>query len=111
MAKKDALLKIDYVPSKNSGNSTTIFSGGTTSVDTSAFLLRDGTRTMLANLDIGGFSIVNVNLLDGVNLPTFLSSYNAHIINANAHHNQVHGLISSDHTVSGLTIGNYLRIS
>lgn len=109
MAKKDALLKIDYVPSKNSGNSTTTFSGGTTSVDTSAFLLRDGTRTMLANLDIGGFSIVNVNLLDGVDLPTFLSSYNAHTINANAHHNQAHGLISSDHTVSGLTIGNYLR--
>lgn len=109
MAKKDAFLKIDYVPSKNSGKSTITFGGGTTSIDTSAFLLRDGTRTMLANLDIGGFSIVNVNLLDGVDLPTFFSSYNAHIINANAHHNQAHGLISSDHTVSGLTVGNYLR--
>lgn len=109
MAKKDALLKIDYVPSKNTGNSTTTFGGGTTSIDTSAFLLRDGTRTMLANLDIGGFSIVNVNLLDGVDLPTFFSSYNAHIANVNAHHNQTHALVDSDHTVSGLTTGNYLR--
>jgi len=109
MAKKDALLKIDYVPSKNTGNSTTTFGGGTTSIDTSAFLLRDGTRTMLANLDIGGFSIVNVNLLDGVDLPTFFSSYNAHIANVNAHHNQAHALVDSDHTVSGLTTGNYLR--
>lgn len=109
MAKTDSLLMMDY-KANSIVKGVSSFSGtSSATIDTSPFLLRDGTRTMLDNLDIGGFSIVNVNLLDGVDLPTFFSSYNAHIINANAHHNQAHGLISSDHTVSGLTVGNYLR--
>jgi hypothetical protein len=98
MAKKDALLKIDYVPSKNTGNPTTTFGGGTTSIDTSAFLLRDGTRTMLANLNMGGFSIVGVGYVDGIDVSAFWDVYQIHILNENAHHNKVHDIDGSDHT-------------
>lgn len=43
-----------------------------------------------------------------------LSAYNAHVANANAHHNQSHVLattsaLGADHTVSGLTTGQVLR--
>lgn len=98
MAKTDALLKIDYKPLKG----TTTFSSGSgassAQIDTSAFLLRDGTQAMLSNLNMGGFSIIGVNLLDGVDLSVFSANYNAHTINANAHHNQTHDIDGVDHT-------------
>lgn len=111
MGKKDNLLQIDY---RASGATNTVFlsgNSGSGSVNTSLFVLRDGTQGMLANLDMGGFSVTNVNLLDGVDLSSFYSSYTAHIININAHHNQVHEIISSDHTASGLTTGQVIRAS
>ncbi len=91
MSKRDSLLAIDYV--KNvAGGTSRVVSGGGGSIDTSGFLLLDGSRAMTGNLDMGGFNVSNVNLLDGIDLP-------AHVANANAHHNRQHDLDSaSDHT-------------
>ena len=78
MAKKDLVRVIDN--NKKVQNATSFFtagSGGGT-VDTSNFLLLDGTRAMLASLDMGGFSITNVNLLDGVDLATHVTLPDAH---------------------------------
>lgn len=111
MAKTDPLLKIDYKPNTSSRVTTSVGGGSTISVDTSLFVLRDGTQAMLGNFDVGGFSITNINLIDGVDISSFYSSYTSHIANVNAHHNQVHEIISSDHTASGLTAGNVIRAS
>jgi hypothetical protein len=43
------------------------------------FLKLDGSRQMTGDLDLGGQSITDVNLVDGVDLP-------AHVANASAHH-------------------------
>ena len=62
-------------------------------------LLTDGSRSLLGNLTVGsGFTI------DGVDI-------SAHVADANAHHNQQHTLVGSDHTASGLTTGHVLRAS
>ncbi len=91
MSKRDSLLAIDYVKNVAGGTSRVVSGGGGT-VDTSGFLLLDGSRAMSGNLDMGGFNINNVNLLDGVDLP-------AHVANANAHHNRQHTYDSTlDHT-------------
>lgn len=91
MSKRDSLLAIDYVKNVAGGTSRVVSGGGGT-VDTSGFLLLDGSRVMTGNLDMGGFNINNVNLLDGVDLP-------AHVANANAHHNRQHTYDSTlDHT-------------
>lgn len=93
MSKKDVLLAIDYVKSSGSGGTSRVVgsgSGGT--VDTSGFLLLDGSRSMTGNFSVGGNNIINVNLVDGVDLA-------AHVANANAHHNRQHSYDStSDHT-------------
>lgn len=91
MSKRDSLLAIDYVKNVAGGTSRVVSGGGGT-VDTSGFLLLDGSRAMSGNLDMGGFNVNNVNLLDGVDLP-------AHVANANAHHNRQHTYDSTlDHT-------------
>ena len=67
-------------------------------------MLTDGTRPLTGNLAVdAGITI------DGVDL-------SAHAANVNAHHNQSHVLattagLGNDHTVSGLTAGQYLRAS
>ena len=92
MSKRDSLLAIDYVKSATSGGTSRVVSGGGGSVDTSGFLLLDGSRAMTGNLDMGGFNVNNVNLLDGVDLA-------AHVANVNAHHNRQHTYDStSDHS-------------
>ena len=68
MSKRENLLAIDYVKGATSGGTSRVVSGGGGTVDTTNFLLRDGTRSMLANFDMGGFSITNVNLVDGIDI-------------------------------------------
>lgn len=63
------------------------------------FLKTDGSRQLTGNLSVGSGVTI-----DGVDL-------SAHVVSANAHHNQAHGLVSSDHSTSGLTTGHYLRAS
>lgn len=98
MAKRDSLLKMDYRPSSSVVRNGAATGGTSVSIDTALFLLRDGTQAMLANLDMGGFSISNVNLLDGVDLSTLSDNFVAHIANINAHHNKVHDIDGADHT-------------
>lgn len=98
MAKRDSLLKMDYRPSSSVVRNGAATGGTSVSIDTALFLLRDGTQAMLANLDMGGFSISNVNLLDGVDLSTLSDNFVAHIANINAHHNKVHSIDGTDHT-------------
>lgn len=43
-------------------------------------LYTDGSRIMSGNLNMGGNSIINVNLVDGVDVPAFLALYNAHLL-------------------------------
>lgn len=74
MSKKDLLLEIDYLNKQTSG-ATRVFGsiGGGVVVDTLA-LLRDGSRPMIGNLNLGGFNITSVNLVDGVDLPAHVNS-------------------------------------
>ena len=63
------------------------------------FLKLDGTRTLIGNLPVtDGITV------DGVDI-------SAHAANVNAHHNQVHILAGSDHSASGLSVGQVLRAS
>lgn len=80
-----------------------------------------GTRTISvtnsgagsANLDVDQ-NITLGGTIDGVDLSGFKTSYDAHIANANAHHNQMHVLatgtaLGPDHTISGAAAGEVLR--
>ncbi len=53
------------------------------------FLLRDGTRSLT-----GSMAVADGATIDGVDI-------SVHAANPNAHHNQQHGIVSSDHTVTG----------
>lgn len=83
----------------------------------------------VADLDVENNIIVG-GTVDGVDIASFKSAYDthdhdsryytetevdswrtSHIADANAHHSQVHGLVSADHTVSGLSSGQVLRES
>ena len=59
--------------------------------------------TNLMNLDVEGNIIVG-GTVDGVDIAS-------HANNVNAHHNQSHSLVGSDHTASGLTTGHVIRAS
>lgn len=62
------------------------------------FLLRDGSRSLTGNLSVDSGVTV-----DGVDI-------SAHAANPDAHHARAHSLIStSDHTASGLAVGNVLQ--
>lgn len=64
------------------------------------YLRRNGVLAMLGNLNMGGYSIVNVNLVDGVDLPS-------HVGNPSAHHPPV-----SLASPSGLTLlGQQLAVA
>lgn len=111
MAKLDVQYVLDTPRSSRNGGSVVISgsggSGGGGSVDFSLYLKRDGTVPMTGDLDMGGFSVSNVSLLDGVDLP-------AHVSNINAHHSKVHVLanqtdLGDDHTIVG-SIGQVLRV-
>ena len=78
MAKKDLVRVIDNVKKAQSQTSFFTAGSGGGTIDTTNFLLLDGTRAMLANLDMGGFSVTNVNLLDGVDLATHVTLPDAH---------------------------------
>lgn len=91
MAKNSMVASIDIKRNNGSATTVTFGGGGGGSVDTSVFLLLDGTRAMLGNLDMGLFNINNVGTVDGVDV-------SAHAANVNAHHNQVHTLDGTDHT-------------
>lgn len=106
MAKNTAVRKIDV---RRNGSVSAVVSvgGGGGSVDTSSFMLIDGTRAMTGVLNMGTNAITNVGNVDGVDI-------SAHAANANAHHNQVHvlanaGGLGSDHTISGGVAGYVLR--
>lgn len=96
MPKNDIVYVMDNQKKRASG---TIISGGGGggstggggSGDTSAFLRRDGTSSMLGNLDMGGYSVTNVALVDGIDIP-------AHVGNPDAHHIRIHDLDSVDHS-------------
>ena len=95
MPKNDIVYVMDNQRTRSSG---TIISGGGgggstggSGGDTSAFLRRDGTSSMLGNLDMGGYSITNVALVDGIDVP-------AHVGNPDAHHIRIHDLDSVDHS-------------
>ena len=95
MAKNDVVYVMDNQRSRSSGlviSGGGGGSGGGSSVDTSAFLRRDGTTAMFGNLDMGGFSVTNVSLVDGIDIP-------AHVANPDAHHARAHAYNSAvDHT-------------
>ncbi len=107
MAKNTVAKTIDI---KRSSGSISVAVGGSSgggSVDTSGFLLVDGTRPMTGVLSMGGFAINSVGNVDGVDI-------SAHAVDANAHHNQVHvlanaGGLGGDHTISGGVAGYVLR--
>jgi len=96
MPKNDIVYVMDNQKKRASG---TIISGGGGGGstggggggDTSAFLRRDGTSSMLGNLDMGGYSVTNVALVDGIDIP-------AHVGNPDAHHIRIHDLDSVDHS-------------
>lgn len=97
MPKSDVLLVIDSEKSARSSVGNFVLSsgggggGGGGSTDLASYLRRDGTSAMMGNLDMGGFSVQNVALLDGIDLP-------AHVGNQDAHHARVHTLAGADHT-------------
>lgn len=95
MAKLDVQYLIDVPRSVRNGGASIISTGGGSSAlpDFTLYVKRDGSTPMLGNFDVGGFSVTNVSLIDGIDLP-------AHVANPNAHHNQTHEIIGSDHTVS-----------
>jgi len=105
---KDSVAKtIDIKRNSGTAVAVSVGSSGGGSVDTSVFLLLDGTRPMAGILDMGAFGISNVGNVDGVDI-------SAHAANVNAHHNQVHvlantGGLGSDHTISGGVAGYVLR--
>jgi len=142
MSKRDNLLAIDYVKSASTGGAYRVVSSGGGSIDTSGFLLLDGTRAMTGSFDVGGNNITNVNLVDGIDIAAHAANPNAHharqhsydstsdhtgtlswanvnkagsnltdiitrahnslqSIGANDHHNQIHAITGSDHTVTG----------
>ena len=79
--------------------------------DTTLTVTNQGTGT--ASLDVEG-NITLAGTVDGVDIALFKSTYDSHITNFNAHHNQAHVLatttaLGADHTVSGLTAGHVLR--
>lgn len=96
MPKNDVVYVMDNQKTRSSG---TIISGGGGGSgtggggggDTSAFLRRDGTSSMLGNLDMGGYNVTNVALVDGIDIP-------AHVGNPDAHHIRIHDLDSIDHS-------------
>lgn len=91
MPKKDVQKVIDRQRSAASGGGVFIGGGsGGGSVDLSPYMKIDGTTTMTGNLNMGNFSITNVTLVDGIDIP-------AHVANVNAHHNQAHDLSGADH--------------
>lgn len=111
MAKVDYQYAIDTPRSTRNGGTVFLGGGGGSSgggsVDLSLYLKRDGSVPMTGNLDMGDFSIINVSLVDGVDIP-------AHVANINAHHNKVHVLanqadLGDDHTIVG-SIGQVLRV-
>jgi len=77
----------------------------------------DGALSVGTNITLGG-------TVDGVDLAAFKSAYDTHDhsagdptqishanltnVTADQHHNQVHALVGSDHTVSGLTVNHVL---
>lgn len=92
MPKKDVQKVIDRQRKTASGSGVFVGGGsGGGSVDLSPYMKIDGTTTMTGNLNMGNFSITNVTLVDGIDIP-------AHVANVNAHHNQVHSLNGADHT-------------
>jgi len=92
MPKKDVQKVIDRQRKTASGSGVFVGGGsGGGSVDLSPYMKIDGTTTMTGNLNMGNFSITNVTLVDGIDIP-------AHVANVNAHHNQVHSLNGTDHT-------------
>ncbi len=107
---KNTLAKVINMK-RNSGTVSVSAGGGTGggAVDTSGFLLLDGTRAMTGIFNVGGFAITNVGNVDGVDI-------SAHAANVNAHHNQIHvlantGGLGSDHTISGGVAGYVLRVT
>jgi hypothetical protein len=96
MPKNDVVYVMDNQKRRSSGVILSGGGGGGASTgggsgDTSAFLRRDGTSAMLGNLDMGGYSITNVSLVDGIDVP-------AHVGNPDAHHARIHALDSTDHS-------------
>lgn len=61
------------------------------------FLKRDGARSL-----IGDLAVADGIKIDGIDI-------SAHAADPNAHHNQVHALAGSDHTASGLSVGQVVR--
>lgn len=76
-------LAVKELTGLNAASTTSTSTGGGTT-DTSAFLRSDGTRPLTGNLAVGtGVTI------DGVQLGTLQVAYNAHVANANGHHDMV----------------------
>lgn len=96
MPKNDVVYVMDNQRTRSSGLVISGGGGGSGSgggsIDTSAFLRRDGSAAMLGNLDMGGLNITNVALVDGIDIP-------AHVSNPDAHHARAHAYNSpTDHT-------------
>ena len=96
MPKDDVLFVIDSQSStRNSAGAFVISAGGSggggiSNTELANYLRRDGSSAMTGNLDMGNFSIVNVALVDGIDIP-------AHVGNPDAHHNRQHQFDSIDH--------------
>jgi len=73
-------------------------------IDGSALLPRDGGRAMTGDFDVGGNSVTNVNLVDGVDVSTLKSDYDTHAGDTSIHftegsidHGSISGLGDDDH--------------
>lgn len=74
-------------------------------IDGASLLPLDGSRSMTANLSLGGFSITNVNTIDGRDVSVDGSALDAHIADTSIHfaasgidHGILQGLLDDDHT-------------
>ena len=73
--------------------------------NTHPIMFTDGSQAFTGNIDVGGFSIVNVNLVDGRDVSSDGATLDSHVANTDIHfvessidHGSISGLSDDDHT-------------
>lgn len=96
-----------YVARRGGGTTVVAAGGGSSSGGgvSGDYLRLDGSAIMLGDLNMGSSDIINVGTVDGVDLSAFKATYDAHILDADAHHDQVHSITGSDHTITSAKWG------
>lgn len=96
-----------YVARRSGGTTVVAAGGGSGSGGgvTGDYLRLDGSTIMLGDLNMGSSDIINVGTVDGVDVSAFKATYDAHVLDADAHHDQVHSITGSDHTITSAKWG------